>query len=1412
MKTELIKPDYLFEVSWEVCNKVGGIYTVIATKSLYLKSEFSRKHIMVGPDVWMDTENNPDFIEDPALYRAWRNHAASEGLRVRVGRWNVPGSPTAILVDFKQFLTMQDRILTEFWTRFGVDSLTGNWDYRESALFGYAAGRVIESFYKYNLESSDRIVAQFHEWMTGAGLLYLKSANVPVATVFTTHATVIGRCIAGNYLPLYDGLAGYDADEKARNFNVVARHSLEKKSAENCDIFTTVSDITAQECRQFLGRPVDVVTPNGFEPSFTPATDEEYAAQRDAARKKLMQVASAMCGEDIMENAVLVGIGGRYEWKNKGIDVFIDALDKLNHTDFEGKDVHAFIMIPSGHNGPDKQLAAKLAGNGSTYVTRTSHYLMNPEYDSVTRRLDELHFNNAAGDKVKVYFIPSYLNGNDGIFNMSYYDLLAGLDLTLFPSYYEPWGYTPLESLAFRVPTLTTSLAGFGLWVRTYYGKEHPGITVLDRNDSNYFDVVDGVVERVKEIAGLHKDERNRYMQNAKDVSEIALWENNIVYYKAAYSKALEKLISAKGSYPSTRNDKHMEYKKFEVNQPTWNSVFVSRHLPDSLKDLEILSKNLWWCWNESAKNLFESVDPQAWEASGQNPIAMLDKVSLKRYQKLEQDSKFLADLKSVMDEFNTYMALKEKRTSPSVAYFCMEYGLDTSLKIYSGGLGILAGDYIKETSDMNTNLVAVGLLYRFGYFNQKLTAQGEQVSEDVAQDFMKIPATPVRDEHGNWITVSVAFPGRNLNARLWRVDVGRTELYLLDTDFPDNLPEDRSVTYNLYGGDWENRLKQELLLGVGGIRALRKLGFNPQVYHCNEGHAAFIGLERLRELITDKNLEFTEAVEVVRASSLFTTHTPVPAGHDAFDEGLLRKYIGHYPQRFKIGWETLMGLGKNNGADVNEKFSMSILAANMSQEVNGVSWLHGEVSRDILGHMWPGYLPEELHVSYVTNGVHYPTWTAPEWKEAHSKVFGEEFKTHHYDKSCFEGIYKVSDEEVWNIRTSLRKKLIDEVKRRLSDPAAASHYSPKEVVRIKESLREDVLTIGFARRFATYKRAHLLFRDLDRLDRIVNDPKQPVQFLFAGKAHPADKAGQDLIKMIVDISKQERFIGKIVFVPNYDITVAKYLVQGVDVWMNNPTRPLEASGTSGEKAAMNGVMHFSVLDGWWVEGYKKGAGWALPQERTYTDQNYQDELDAATIYNIIENEIAPTFYNKSVSTGRSADWIEYIKNTVAMVACNFTTNRMLTDYVNQYYVPQSARYDGLVADDFAQAREMASWKKKLRREWNNVEVVSAQMPDSNSDKIAIGNDFNAEVVLNIGDLSPEEIGVEVLFAATDKKGRLHIQETYEFSPVECSDGRARYTAAINPDTSGLYQVAGRIYAKNPKMPHRQDFELVRWL
>lgn len=1409
MEKNLISPDYLFEVSWEVCNKVGGIYTVIATKSLHLKSELGRHHILIGPDVWMNTGNNPDFIEDPTLFRSWKIQAATEGLRVRIGKWNVPGKPVAILVDFKQFITDQDKILTDFWKEFGVDSLTGNWDYKESFLFGVIAGKVVESFYNFHLNDTDKVVVQFHEWQTGAGALYLRHSGIPVATVFTTHATVVGRCLAGNNLPLYDGLKSFDGDEKARQFNVIARHSLEKKSAQYSDVFTTVSDITARECEQFLGRKVDIVTPNGFENSITPSSDEEYNIRHDKARKKLVEVATAMSAEAVPENSIFIGIGGRYEYRNKGIDVFLDALDRINTSNFEGRSIQAFIMIPSGNNGPDRELSAKLAGNGDVnYQTQTSHYLMNPEYDTIMRRLGELKFNNAIGDKVKVYFIPSYLNGNDGIFNMPYYDILCGLDLALFPSYYEPWGYTPLEALAFRVPTLTTTLAGFGLWVKDHYGKDHPGITVLERNDSNYSDVVDGVVDRVREIASLDSDKRAEYRENARDVASIALWDNQIVYYKKAYSLALEKVAANKDSY--VKRDKIMQYTRTDINTPSWKSVLVTRHLPENLSRLEKLSKNLWWCWNESAKDLFKSIDPEIWHKSGHNPSVVLDKVSLKRFRKLSEDKDFLDRMKAVLDEFDSYMAAKKERTNPSIAYFSMEYGLDTSLKIYSGGLGILAGDYLKETSDMNVNLVAIGLLYRYGYFTQVLSAQGYQVAKYDPQDFTKIPATPVIGPDGNWLTTEVAMPGRTLTARLWKVEVGRTDLYLMDADYEANIPEDRQVTHHLYGGDWENRLKQEILLGVGGIRALRKLGIDTQVYHCNEGHAAFIGLERLTEYIQKDNLDFSEALEVVRASSLFTTHTPVPAGHDAFDEGLLRKYMSHLPKILKIDWETLMSLGKDDPKNISEKFSMSNLAANCSQNVNGVSMLHGKVSQEIFAHMYQGYLPEELFVSYVTNGVHYPTWTAPEWKPVHAKVFGEDFQTHHYDKSCFEGIYKVSDEEVWNVKRSLKTKLVAFIKERLLDKTISNHYSPSELVTILESLRDDVLTIGFARRFATYKRATLLFSDLDRLDRIVNNPKHPVQFFFAGKAHPADGAGQDFLKRVVDISKDPRFIGKIVFLPGYDITLAKRMVQGVDVWMNNPTRPLEASGTSGEKAAMNGTMHFSVLDGWWVEGYKKDAGWALPQEQVYDNNDYQNQLDAATIYTILENEIVPSYYKKDKS-GRSDQWISYIKNTIAQVASNFTTNRMLTDYINQYYSPQSIRATKIKANDYALARNIAAWKKHVRREWENVAVISETRPDASYD-LSMGNEFKSEVVLSMGNLSPEDIGVETIFASMDAHGQLHINEVKEYTPVEFADGVCKYQVSILPDKTGMYQVASRVFAKNPLLPHRQDFECVKWL
>ncbi len=1383
LEKNLVSPDYLFEVSWEVCNKVGGIHTVIATKAQSLLKEYKNNYILIGPDEWRDTEKNPEFLEENNLYKAWKARAAEEGLRVRIGRWNVPGKPIVILVDFSPFLTKKDEIFAELWRRYGLDSISGGWDYIESSLFGYTSGKVIESFINFNLGQHQKAVAQFHEWMTGAGILYLKSTSLPVATVFTTHATVAGRAIAGNNLPLYENLNEYNPAEKAAEFNIVSKHSLEKLAAANSDIFTTVSDITARECEHFLGKSPDIITPNGFDNSFVPK-GEEFETFRREATEKMLQIASKMTGTDIDKEAFLICTGGRFEFKNKGIDLYLDMLGELNKSKELKRNIVAWLFVPSAY--PDK--------------------------DPIMRRINELNLFNREEDKVKLLIIPHYLNGDDGIFNLTYYQLLSGLDLTLFPSYYEPWGYTPLESLAFGVPTITTSLSGFGLWVKEHRRKKDDAIDVIQREDRNYDKVLNEIVKRVILHTQLSPEKKRQARESAMELAGTAVWDNFVHYYKEAYSLALGEVIKQKGNFPMVKEERdNINFKKEYANKPTWSKIIVTGKISEKLAHLEILAWNLWWCWNQEAIELFGMIDPKLWEESEGNPITLMGKLSLKKYKELEADNKFLKRLENVYKEFQSYMSRKEKVSGVKVAYFSMEYGLDKSLKIYSGGLGVLAGDYLKESSDMNIPITAVGLLYKYGYFTQKLSSQGDQVSYYEAQDFTKLPVIPVRDENGKWLTVKIALPGRNLHARIWRVDVGRIELYLLDTDYEKNLPEDRAVTHHLYGGDWENRFKQEMLLGIGGIRALRALRKDADVYHLNEGHAAFTGLERLREFVTNNNLTFSEALELVRSSSLYTTHTPVPAGHDTFSEEMVRAYFSHYPQRMKTTWEKMLSLGKLDPHNHEEKFSMSNLAASLSQEINGVSWLHGEVSRQILSPLWPGYLPTELHVGYVTNGVHHPTWTAPEWKEVYNKHFSKNFSIHRHDKSSFEGIYNVDASEIWRIRNILRSRLIAKIKVMLSAPQLTTHYTPEQIVKIKETLRDDILTVGFARRFATYKRALLLFRNIERLKKIANNKENPVQFIFAGKAHPADKAGQDLIKRIVEISLMPEFIGKILFIPGYDMTLAKYMIQGTDIWMNTPTRPLEASGTSGQKAVMNGVIHFSVLDGWWVEGYRKGAGWALPMERSYQDQNYQDELDAITIYNIFEYEIVPLFYNLN-SEQLPDKWVDVIKESIAKVAVNFTTNRMLTDYIEKYYNKLRDRYKELIRDDFKKARDLALWKKRVKNGWPFIEILNYNKPDNSRSDILLGEEYCANLTISIGDLCPDDIGIEMLIALNGENGDPHIEKVVEFELEEYNSGTAKYSCRILADTAGTFSLAGRIYAKNDALPNRQDFDLIKWL
>ncbi|MCO6487913.1 MAG: alpha-glucan family phosphorylase [Phaeodactylibacter sp.] len=846
-------------------------------------------------------------------------------------------------------------------------------------------------------------------------------------------------------------------------------------------------------------------------------------------------------------------------------------------------------------------------------------------------------------------------------------------------------------------------------------------------------------------------------------------------------------------------------------NQIKLKRIFIESKLPKELAPLHELANNLWWSWNKDAIELFRSIDPGNWKNNSYNPIAVLDNINVDKANRLLADEAFMSRLRSVDKAFRAYLKEKPAADSPQIAYFSMEYGLHISLRLYSGGLGVLAGDYIKEASDDNANLAAVGLLYRYGYFQQAISLHGDQINNFPPQQFTKLPLAPVRDDSGEWLKVSVNLKGQTAYAKVWVLQVGRVPLYLLDTDIDENSPEDRSLTHQLYGGDNEHRLRQEILLGIGGVRALKAMGIDADIYHCNEGHAAFLNVERLQDYVQEQQLSFNEALEVVRATSLFTTHTPVPAGHDYFHEGLLRPYLHNYADTLGISWEQFVALGRINPADHHELFSMSHLAMRLSQEVNGVSRLHGAVSQKMFNVLYPGYNPEELHIGYVTNSVHYPTWIAHEWNELYTKTFGKGFLRDQSNKEYWRKIHNVGDEEIMAIRRLQKKRLLDYIKATLQDDLTRRGENPRNIFEVINAIEDDALIIGFARRFATYKRAHLLFTNLERLSEIVNEEGRPVLFLFAGKAHPADQGGQDLIKHIIHVSKRPEFIGKVIFLENYNMEMAKLLVRGVDIWLNTPTRPKEASGTSGMKAALNGVMNFSVLDGWWAEGYRPDAGWALPMERTYDDQSLQNELDAETIYNILEHEIIPTYFDQN-EQGVSPKWVSYIKNIIAEVAPDFTMKRMLDDYYARFYSKLYERGRAMKAKKFRQASQMAAWKAHITERWNEIELVEADIFDTDNFALPVGKPFTATIKLHLDGIEAEHVGVEVAFFRRLNEEEVELQVREELKLKGVSNNIATYTCQVDPELAGVYEYGFRVYPRHKLLAHRQDLALVRWV
>ena len=851
-----------------------------------------------------------------------------------------------------------------------------------------------------------------------------------------------------------------------------------------------------------------------------------------------------------------------------------------------------------------------------------------------------------------------------------------------------------------------------------------------------------------------------------------------------------------------------MKIKADYANAPQWQEITVKSTLPEKLKCLDEIAHNVWWTWNYEARDLFRDLDPELYHEVSHNPVLLLERLSYERKEKIVKDAVMMERINAVYSLFREYMDVEPDASRPSVAYFSMEYGLNHVLKIYSGGLGMLAGDYLKEASDSNVNMCAVGFLYRYGYFTQSLSMDGQQIAKYEAQNFNSLPLERQLDENGNPLVVDVPYNNYSVHAYVWCVNVGRIKLYLLDTDNELNSEFDKPITHSLYGGDWENRLKQEILLGIGGVLTLKKLGITKDVYHCNEGHAALCNLQRLCDYIAT-GLTFNQAMELVRASSLYTVHTPVPAGHDYFDEGLFGKYMGGYPAKLGITWDEFIGMGRNNPNDHSEKFCMSVFACNTCQEVNGVSKLHGWVSQKMFAPIWNGYYPEENHVGYVTNGVHFPTWTSTEWRKVYAKYFDKNFMKDQSNQSIWEAIYNVPDDEVWETRMALKQKLVDYIRMQFRETWLKNQGDPSRVVPLLDKINPNALMIGFCRRFATYKRAHLLFTDLDRLSKIVNDPEHPVQFLFAGKAHPADGAGQGLIKKIYEISQRPEFLGKIIFLENYDFQLARRLVSGVDIWMNTPTRPLEASGTSGEKAEMNGVVNLSVLDGWWLEGYREGAGWALTEKRTYQNQGYQDQLDAATIYNLLEREIIPLYYNKN-EKGYSEGWIKVIKNSIAQIAPHYTMKRQLDDYYDKFYCKEAARFKTLAADNNRLAKDIAQWKEAVAERWDSISVVSSEWNIPSTGAV-MGKEYTLKYVINEQGLD-DAIGLEFVTISPDKNGEDRIFNVIPLTVIGRDGNNFTFEGKLEPNNAGIFKSAVRMYPKCDKLPHRQDFCYIKWL
>ncbi|MDI6751949.1 MAG: alpha-glucan family phosphorylase [bacterium] len=1403
------KKRFLFEVSWEVCNKVGGIYTVIQSKLPEATKEFSENYILIGP--LLDT--NPGFIEETGIGLVnLKAKLKMAGITAKIGVWNVETKPRVILVHYKDGLD-QNKLLFQLWEDFGIDSMSGGWDYMEPVLFSTTAAKAIEALN--SLYSETDMIAQFHEWMTGAGLLYLKKKCPHIATIFTTHATVLGRSMAGNGVDIYKILSILNTDSEATRYNVSAKHSIETITAREADCFTTVSKITAIEAKHMLNQEVHTILPNGF-PVKAISSYSENPEYFKKSRERLLEFSSQFLSKEIKgEETLIVSTSGRYEFHNKGIDLLLEALAELKRCPEQlSKNLLCYLFVTGGSPYTQHQI--------ERHYGIATHQLWDPNNDPILNSCRKHNLLNSPDDRINIIFVPVYLNGQDGVLNMEYYEALSGCDLTVYPSFYEPWGYTGLESIAYSVPTLTTDAAGFGQWVNSIEGK-YGAVKVLSVLEKEFASSMNELKNFLLYFSALKNEDREKMRGSVRAMALSAEWEVFFKNYLEAFNIALtnceKRLIEKEKVIPGE------VYKGADSPVPRFRQFSIKSSIPQNIERLRDLSYNLWWAWNPDAYELFSRLDPILYERMGNNPVAFLETVSPKRLEEASENEDYLHLYESVMKRFDKYCASKKPllksiegiSSERPVAYFSMEYGLHECMPLYAGGLGMLSGDHIKSASDLNIPLVAIGLLYKQGYFKQGISKEGNQKVEYFHNDFFRMPLSEVTKNRERMI-IAIDFPGRIVHAQVWKVQVGRTPIYLLDTDIGENSLSDREITGKLYSGERHFRIEQEIVLGIGGIRLLEEMNISPSVYHINEGHSAFLVIERLINLMRYNNLELDTAKEVVKASTIFTTHTPVPAGIETFEPQLIENYFKHYVETNGLSWKEFWELGRK---DVTEKapYEMAVLALKNSSRRNGVSRLHGVVSQRMWHDLWKGLLLEEVPISYITNGVHAATWLTIEMKNLLSKYCGIELDEALMRKDIWEKVQEIPDEVLWQTHLAAKNKLFVHIRERIAENWTREGESPELLEEFLRNLSPNSLTLGFARRCATYKRSTLFLKDMNRIKRLILNKRHPIQFVVAGKAHPKDEMAFGLIKEIANLGKQPDLLGKIIFLEDYDIKLARRMVSGVDVWLNNSRRPLEACGTSGQKAGMNGIIHLSSLDGWWDEAFDGKNGWAIGGRREYKNAETQDLADSDSLYDILEEEIIPEYYARN-EIGIPERWIKRMKDAIISVISEFNTHRMVRDYTEKMYIPVAKRYFSLMAEGFKKVQEIADWKRSITARFSSVHINSITI--DRGEKLNVGDEITLRLEINRGRVSKEELSAQIA-VIEDKKEEVIgytgppkglYTEDIQYIPMDLDaedDTTIKYKGRYKATKSGKFNYGIRITPFHPDVDDTADLGLVYW-